>query len=161
MECISVFDMLKIGVGASSSHTLGAWRAAMRFLDKLALDHNISQLTKIKIELYGSLSLTGKGHATDIAVVMGLCGNDPTTYPVENIQGEIDSIKKMKKLPISGLQYVDFDWDKDIVFHQTFLPFHPNGMSITATISDKNVKETYIMAKSGFKRLLDSVTYRP
>lgn len=150
MECISVFDMLKIGVGPSSSHTLGPWRAAMRFLDKIALKHDISKLTSIQIDLYGSLSLTGLGHATDIAVVMGLCGNDPTTYPVENIQGDIDSIKKMKKLPLSGLQYVDFDWTENITFHRKFLPFHPNGLSFTALIDTKKVKETYYSIGGGF-----------
>jgi L-serine dehydratase len=142
--------MLKIGVGPSSSHTLGPWRAAMRFLDKLALKHDISQLTKIQIDLYGSLSLTGTGHATDIAVVMGLCGNDPTTYPVENIQGDIDSIKKMKKLPLSGLQYIDFNWEENITFHRKFLPFHPNGLSFTAQIGEKKVKETYYSIGGGF-----------
>ncbi len=150
MECISVFDMLKIGVGPSSSHTLGPWRAAGRFLDKMALSQDISKLSKLKIDLYGSLSLTGIGHATDIAVVMGLCGNDPTTYPVENIQGDIDSIKLMKKLPISGLQHIDFDWDSDITFHKKFLPFHPNGMTITAWIEEKKVKETYYSIGGGF-----------
>lgn len=150
MECISVFDMLKIGVGPSSSHTLGPWRAAMRFVDQLALEQDISKLLKIRVDLYGSLSLTGLGHATDIASVMGLCGNDPTSYPVENIQGDIDSIKKMKKLPLSALQFIDFDWEKDITFHKTFLPFHPNGITFTAQFSDKEVTETYYSIGGGF-----------
>ncbi len=142
--------MLKIGVGPSSSHTLGPWRAAMRFMDKVALEENISNLTNIQVELYGSLSLTGLGHATDIAVVMGLCGNDPKTYPVENIQGDVDSIKKMKKLPLNALKFVDFDWDKDIIFYKKFLPFHPNGMTITADFGDKKMKETYYSIGGGF-----------
>lgn len=150
IECISVFDMLKIGVGPSSSHTLGPWRAAMRFLDKLALTEDISKLTSIQVDLYGSLSLTGPGHATDIAVVMGLCGNDPTSYPVENIQGDIDSIKLMKKLPLSGLLHIDFDWDENIKFHKDFLPYHPNGITISANVSGKKMQETYFSIGGGF-----------
>ena len=142
--------MLKIGVGPSSSHTLGPWRAAMRFIDIIALEEDISQLTNIKIDLYGSLSLTGKGHATDIAVVMGLCGNDPKTFPVEQIQGDIDSIQKMKKIPLTALQFIDFDWDKDIVFQKKFLPFHPNGMTITGIFKTKKRVETFFSIGGGF-----------
>ncbi|MDC1194208.1 L-serine ammonia-lyase [Crocinitomicaceae bacterium] len=150
MECISIFDMLKIGVGPSSSHTLGPWRVAMRFMDIIALEEDISELTNIKIDLYGSLSLTGKGHATDIAVVMGLCGNDPKTFPVEQIQGDIDSIQKMKKIPLNALQFIDFAWDKDIVFQKKFLPFHPNGITITGIFKTKKRVETFFSIGGGF-----------
>ena len=76
-ECISVFDMLKIGVGPSSSHTLGPWRAAERFLLELRTENILQDVIRIKVDLYGSLSLTGKGHATDLAVMLGLSGQDP------------------------------------------------------------------------------------
>ena len=76
-ECISVFDMLKIGIGPSSSHTLGPWRAAERFLQELREENLLPKVTRIKTDLYGSLSLTGKGHATDLAVMLGLSGQDP------------------------------------------------------------------------------------
>ena len=72
-ECISVFDMLKIGVGPSSSHTLGPWRAAERFLGELRNENLLHKTTQVKIDLYGSLSLTGKGHATDLAVLLKGC----------------------------------------------------------------------------------------
>jgi L-serine dehydratase len=151
MECISVFDMLKIGVGPSSSHTLGPWRAAMRFLDKLALKSDISQIESLKVDLYGSLSLTGKGHATNIAVVMGLCGNDPVTYPVENIQIDIDRLKISKKLTLNNTPYANFDFETDIVFNRKFLPFHPNGISFSAIFKDgKKLKETYYSIGGGF-----------
>ena len=74
MECISVFDMLKIGVGPSSSHTLGPWRAAEKFLAELRSQNIINTVHRVKVDLYGSLSLTGKGHATDLAVMLGLSG---------------------------------------------------------------------------------------
>ena len=92
-ECISVFDMLKIGVGPSSSHTLGPWRAAERFLGELRKGKLLPAVSRIKIDLYGSLSLTGKGHATDLAVMLGLSGQDPEYIPVENIDVIIKSIK--------------------------------------------------------------------
>ena len=77
MDCISVFDMLKIGVGPSSSHTLGPWRAAEAFLKELEAASIFNKITKVRVDLYGSLSLTGKGHATDYAVMLGLSGADP------------------------------------------------------------------------------------
>ena len=92
-ECISVFDMLKIGVGPSSSHTLGPWRAAERFLVELTLEKVVHEVTRIKVDLYGSLSLTGIGHATDLAIMLGLSGQDPEYIPVENIDKIITSIK--------------------------------------------------------------------
>jgi len=81
-ECISVFDMLKIGVGPSSSHTLGPWRAAERFLGELRNEKLILSINRIKVDLYGSLSLTGKGHATDFAIMLGLSGQDPEYIPI-------------------------------------------------------------------------------
>jgi L-serine dehydratase len=93
-ECISVFDMLKIGVGPSSSHTLGPWRAAERFLNELKEANKLSKVAHIKVDLYGSLSLTGKGHATDYAVMLGLSGQDPEYIPVQNIDSIIQAIKK-------------------------------------------------------------------
>jgi len=83
-QFISVFDMLKIGVGPSSSHTLGPWRAAQAFIEKLQINNVFHLVDKIKIDLYGSLSLTGKGHATDIAVLLGLSGEDPETIDVRD-----------------------------------------------------------------------------
>ena len=90
-EAISVFDMLKIGVGPSSSHTLGPWRAAQRFLSELNENGIMRETVRIRTDLYGSLSLTGTGHATDLAVMLGLSGQDPEFIPVAGISGIIDS----------------------------------------------------------------------
>ena len=81
MESISVFDMLSIGVGPSSSHTLGPWRAAKAWIQNLQQNEQFTMVSSVSVDLFGSLSLTGKGHATDIAVVMGLLGTDPVTFP--------------------------------------------------------------------------------
>ncbi|HMB61682.1 MAG TPA: serine dehydratase beta chain, partial [Eudoraea sp.] len=83
MECISVFDMLKIGVGPSSSHTLGPWRAAERWIAELKAENLFTEVAGMEVHMYGSLSLTGKGHATDYAVMLGLSGADPEQIPIE------------------------------------------------------------------------------
>ena len=93
MECISVFDMLKIGVGPSSSHTLGPWRAAERWIKELKENKKFDAVEKITVDLYGSLSLTGKGHATDYASILGLCGYNPETIETEQIGTIIKTIK--------------------------------------------------------------------
>ena len=102
MECISVFDMLKIGVGPSSSHTLGPWRAAERWIKELKTENLFNQVEKISIDLYGSLSLTGKGHATDIAVMLGLSGFDPITFPIEQIDETISIITSENILKLNN-----------------------------------------------------------
>jgi L-serine dehydratase len=151
MECISVFDMLKIGVGPSSSHTLGPWRAANRFIDKLKEKKKFEEVGSITVDLYGSLSLTGKGHATDVAVLLGLFGFDPTTFPVEQISRQIENTRTSKKLHLNSERIIAFDFDRDIVFNRKFLPFHPNGITFTALLENgKTVKEVYYSIGGGF-----------
>ncbi|MDC8004658.1 L-serine ammonia-lyase [Aureisphaera galaxeae] len=151
MESISVFDMLSIGVGPSSSHTLGPWRAALRWIDHLKRNDKFDKVTSIKVDLYGSLSLTGKGHATDIAVVMGLCGYDPVTFPTEKIQETIQAIEKTGKLDFDSSSALPFSISEHVQFHRKFLPFHPNGMTFTAVLSDGNMEErTYYSIGGGF-----------
>ena len=116
MESISVFDMLSIGVGPSSSHTLGPWRAAKAWIEKLQQLELFTSVATVKVNLYGSLSLTGKGHATDISVVMGLLGADPVTFPIENIQKEVDALKKANKLLLNNEKPIPFS------FFLCFLP---------------------------------------
>ncbi len=99
-EQISVFDILKIGVGPSSSHTLGPWRAAQRFVKDLHLKGKLSEINSIHVNLYGSLAKTGIGHGTDIAIMLGLSGFDPVTMDINQINPVIESIKKDKKINI-------------------------------------------------------------
>jgi L-serine dehydratase len=136
-ECISVFDMLKIGVGPSSSHTLGPWRAAERFLSELRNDYNISDVTRVKIDLYGSLSLTGKGHATDLAVMLGLSGQDPEYIPIKDIDGIIKLIETKNEINLGNEIDIPFYFLQDIVFNKNFLPFHANGLTFTAYFKDE------------------------
>lgn len=131
-ECISVFDMLKIGVGPSSSHTLGPWRAAERFLKELKVANLFLDLERVKVDLYGSLSLTGKGHASDLAVMLGLSGQDPEYIPIENIASIIKKIEEKNELILGNEIVIPFHFLQDIVFNKEFLPFHANGMKFTA-----------------------------
>ena len=151
-EPISVFDMLKIGVGPSSSHTLGPWKAAARFLYELNVDGGPDSVKSIKILLYGSLAKTGKGHGTDIAVQLGLCGFDPVTFDVSSISATINNIAKSKQLNLNGVKNVSFDPQTDIVFLFTeILPFHSNGITFLAEFENgENKSETYYSIGGGF-----------
>jgi len=150
MECISIFDMLKIGVGPSSSHTLGPWRAAERWIKELKEKNSFDKVEKITVDLYGSLSLTGKGHATDYAVVLGLNGSDPEHIPVENINSIIEAVKTGSILNFNNEKGISFDFKTDIVFNQKFLPFHSNGIVFSALIKGRNHKSTYYSIGGGF-----------
>ena len=142
--------MLKIGVGPSSSHTLGPWRAAERWIGELKTDNLFKQIISIRVDLYGSLSLTGKGHATDYAVMLGLSGADPETVPVENIQQIIDTIKSTNTLDFNGERALVFN-SNQIVFNKEFLPFHSNGITFTATtIENKTISSTFYSIGGGF-----------
>lgn len=150
MECISVFDMLKIGIGPSSSHTLGPWRAAEKWIAELKADRLFDKVENIKVDLYGSLCLTGKGHATDLAVMLGLSGADPEQIPVEDIQGIIDDISNTLCLKLNNERTIDFDPETDIVFDREFLPFHANGMTFTATAEGNTYTSTFYSIGGGF-----------
>ncbi len=150
-ECISVFDMLKIGVGPSSSHTLGPWRAAERFLSELRNENILKKTIRIKVDLYGSLSLTGKGHATDLALMLGLSGQDPEYIPVQNIAGIIKIIEDKNEIILGNEISIPFYFLQDIVFNKNFLPFHANGLKFTAYTNDETEYiSTYYSIGGGF-----------
>ena len=150
MECISVFDMLKIGIGPSSSHTLGPWRAAERWIKELERANKFDAVETIKVELYGSLSLTGKGHATDLAIMLGLSGTNPETISTENIHNIIDTIKKTKTLLLNNKRALAFNPKTDIVFNRKFLPFHANGLKFSAVCHGKKTTSTFYSIGGGF-----------
>ncbi|WP_394749914.1 L-serine ammonia-lyase [Spongiimicrobium salis] len=150
MESISVFDMLKIGVGPSSSHTLGPWRAAERWIAELKEEDVFTAIDRVKIDLYGSLSLTGKGHATDFAVILGLSGADPETIPVPSIHATIAAVKTKKTLQLNNEKELTFDFDRDITFNKKFLPFHSNALTFTAITPSKTISSTFYSIGGGF-----------
>jgi L-serine dehydratase len=150
-ECISVFDMLKIGVGPSSSHTLGPWRAAERFLEELRSQSVLPEISRVKVDLYGSLSLTGKGHATDLAVMLGLSGQDPEYIPIENIAGIIKTIETKNEIILGNQFTIPFYFLQDIVFNKDFLPFHANGLKFTAyKTNNTEYESTFYSIGGGF-----------
>ena len=149
-QFISVFDMLKIGVGPSSSHTLGPWRAAQQWICKLQREALFNNITAIHVDLYGSLSLTGKGHATDIAILLGLSGTDPEYIPIDAIEQIISAIKNTNTIEFNGTKTIPYT-KETIVFNRDFLPFHSNGMTFIAYENTKIIsKETYYSIGGGF-----------
>lgn len=151
-EAISVFDMFKIGVGPSSSHTLGPWRAAQLFVESLKATKRLESVVKIQVLLYGSLAKTGIGHGTNIAVLLGLCGFDPETFDVNAIDSTIEQIKGEKRLVIDGVHAIDFDYDSQLQFLMTeSLPFHPNALTfLVDTKLGDTFSETYYSIGGGF-----------
>ncbi|HMB91130.1 MAG TPA: L-serine ammonia-lyase [Rhodothermales bacterium] len=151
IETISVFDMLKIGVGPSSSHTLGPWRAVQRWVEDLREEVDLAAIDAIRINLYGSLALTGRGHCTDQAICLALLGYDPETVPVESISKIIDDLCQEKIINLSGERSIDFDPVADIVYLKSErLPFHANGMTCSATVGNQLLESTYYSIGGGF-----------
>lgn len=151
-EAISVFDIFKIGVGPSSSHTLGPWRAAQLFLQSLEQKQQLSQVTSLHVLLYGSLAKTGKGHGTDVAVLMGLSGEDPVTCDVGRLDEKVQRIRNTKKLVLHGKHEIDFDPQENIEFLFTeSLPYHPNALTFMITLQNgEQYAATYYSVGGGF-----------
>jgi len=151
-EQISVFDMFKIGIGPSSSHTLGPWRAAQQFVQMLEQQDLLPLVEGIKILLYGSLAKTGKGHGTDIAILLGLSGDDPVTFDVNAIDTKINSIKTCGKLMLAGDTEITFSAQDDLLFlFNESLPYHPNAVTFQAFLmGDKAISATFYSIGGGF-----------
>lgn len=149
---ISAFDIFKIGIGPSSSHTVGPMNAGKSFIDLLISSGELPRTTRIVVDLYGSLSLTGKGHATDIAIMMGLTGNSPQNVNIDSIAGFTQEVARTGRLPVAeGTHVVDFSPDENILFHTETLPRHENGMRITAwNGTERLLSKTYYSVGGGF-----------
>jgi L-serine dehydratase len=152
VEAISTFDIFKIGVGPSSSHTLGPWRAAQRFLARCRDLGLFEQIARVRTDLYGSLAKTGKGHGTDLAVLLGLSGEDPVTCDPAGLAEQAAAIRAAGTIRLGGVKPVPFWPDTDLVFNPgVTLPFHPNGMTFTAFLADgAEHAETYYSVGGGF-----------
>ncbi|MCB5306471.1 L-serine ammonia-lyase [Yersinia massiliensis] len=149
---ISVFDMFKIGIGPSSSHTVGPMKAGKEFADLLVTQGLMPSVTRVAVDVYGSLSLTGKGHHTDIAIIMGLAGNMPDTVDIDSIPAFIRDVELRQKLMLAnGLHEVDFPREGGMVFRSDNLPLHENGMQIHAFAGDEKIlSKTYYSIGGGF-----------
>ncbi|WP_031434702.1 L-serine ammonia-lyase [Methylomarinum vadi] len=129
---ISVFDIFKIGIGPSSSHTVGPMRAARLFAELLLQEYGAEEITRLRIELFGSLGATGKGHGTDKAVLLGLQGELPDQIDPDTIPDKLDAIRQHKQLLLLNRLPVAFKESRDLIFRLEALPFHANGMRFSA-----------------------------
>lgn len=147
---ISTFDLFSIGIGPSSSHTVGPMRAARRFL--LEMDpKSLARITEVEVDLYGSLALTGKGHGTDRAILMGLEGEEPETIEPATVEGRVEAIEQEKRLHLLGTHDLAFDPARHLLFHQRDqLPRHPNGMRFVArAAADETLSEAVFYSVGG------------
>ncbi|KPL94920.1 MULTISPECIES: L-serine ammonia-lyase [Vibrio] len=154
---LSIFDIYKIGVGPSSSHTNGPMIAGFNFTQKI--DAQLKQVKRIQIDLYGSLSLTGIGHHTDRATLLGLLGNRPDTIKITSANQAMRKAIEDKSLMVSGNHEIHFDVESDLLFHKTNLPLHENGMTISAFDASGSLldMETYYSIGGGFIATADEL----
>jgi len=149
---ISIFDIYKIGIGPSSSHTVGPMKAGKAFIDQLRSIGKLRDVSKITVDVYGSLSLTGRGHHTDIAIIMGLAGNTPEKVDIDTIPAFIDRVEKTERLPVGmHCHTVDFPCIGGMNFHSHNLELHENGMKIHAWQDEQILlSKTYYSTGGGF-----------
>ena len=134
---VSVFDLFKIGIGPSSSHTVGPMRAARLFVERLRREGNLTRASRVHAALYGSLGATGKGHGSDKAVLLGLAGHEPETVDVEAIPALLATIRSERAVWLGATQRIAFDEKTDLTFHRRqSLPLHANGMQLRAFDAD-------------------------
>ncbi len=135
---ISAFDLFKIGIGPSSSHTVGPMRAAAMFVDSLASGGLLDQVTGVEVELFGSLGATGHGHGSVKAVVLGLTGELPETVDPEAAEPLVASVREAGRLRLLGRREIGFDIGEDVILHRRKrLPFHSNAMRFAALARDE------------------------
>lgn len=149
---ISIFDLFKIGIGPSSSHTVGPMKAANLFVSALSQQQLLTQVDRVQVELFGSLGATGKGHGSDIAVMLGLMGEQPQTTDVTAISQKIADIQAQNTLSLNQQHEINFVADKDLILNgRVSLPHHPNALTITAfTGNDIVYQNTYYSIGGGF-----------
>jgi L-serine dehydratase len=161
---ISVFDLFSVGIGPSSSHTVGPMKAAQHFVQLLQQNHHIQQTETILVELYGSLALTGKGHSTDLAILMGLEGEHPRTIDPESIHPRSKKIRTEQLLLLGGQRNIHFQYDQHLLFHyQEILPYHTNGIRFTAFSNSKTLllSQVYYSVGGGFIVTEQEVNQQP
>nr|WP_280954886.1 serine dehydratase beta chain [Paludibacterium denitrificans] len=150
---ISVFDLFKIGIGPSSSHTVGPMRAAHQFVSRLAKDGLLNTVSRIRSEMYGSLGATGKGHGSDGAVLLGLIGELPDKVDTDTVPQKLTDIRNGKRIKVLGQHDIAFDENNDLILlKRKSLPYHPNGMIFKAYDSAGNIlsMRTYYSVGGGF-----------
>ena len=154
----SIFDIFKIGIGPSSSHTVGPMVISNQFSSLLKTKKYLNKINKLSIVLYGSLAATGLGHASDVAVLLGLCGKTPQNVDTDMMNEEVINIKKNKRLRLLDGVSIDFDYDKDLIMKMEFLPFHSNAITFYAYEDGKLlIEKTYYSIGGGFVLCEDEI----
>ena len=150
---ISVFDLFSVGIGPSSSHTVGPMRAAQYFVDTLVAQGMLERVTRVKAELFGSLGATGKGHGSPKAVLMGLEGEAPESVDLTTMPKRLERIREQKQLLLGGTQSIHFDELEDLImYRKKSLPYHPNGLCFEAfdEAGEQVLKRCYYSVGGGF-----------
>ena len=148
---ISVFDLFKLGVGPSSSHTMGPMKAGALFVQELEERGLIDTVSRVQVNLYGSLSATGKGHGTDCASLAGLMGNEPHSVAPDLMASILDRTAKTGLLRLAGQREISFKLEEDLCFHDEALPHHPNGMTLLAWCGGEEIyRNTFYSIGGGF-----------
>ncbi|MCK2041530.1 L-serine ammonia-lyase [Chromohalobacter salexigens] len=148
---ISVFDLFKVGIGPSSSHTVGPMRAACDFIDALRAHDWLTRVTRIEVHLHGSLCATGKGHGTDQAVIMGLMGERPACIDPEIVPACMEELRESQTLLLAGQQPISFPWARDMQWHEESLAYHPNALRLIAhSHGEELYRNTYYSVGGGF-----------
>ncbi len=148
---ISVFDLFKIGLGPSSSHTVGPMRAAFDFVAELKAHDLMARVARVEVQLFGSLSATGLGHGTDRAVIMGLMGERPDYIDPSVISPRLEALRESRRLKLDGQRVIFFDWSRDMQLLDECLPHHPNALRLTAHGRQGELyRNTYYSVGGGF-----------
>jgi L-serine dehydratase len=149
---VSVFDLFKIGIGPSSSHTVGPLRAALMFVTRLRASPEFHTVSRIRAELYGSLGATGKGHGSDKGIMLGLMGEAPDTVDPDSIERKVADVRDAGVLRLAGEKAIQFSVRQDILFYRQALPDHPNGLKLVALDESGAVvrEATYLSVGGGF-----------
>ena len=152
MESISVFEIIKVGIGPSSSHTMGPWNAAENFIKQIKTNYDLQKTEEIYVEFFGSLAKTGIGHGTDIAGMMGLSGENFKTIDTTKIDEKIETIKSSQQINLGGEKLIPFIYGKNLILNkEKSLDFHPNGMIFKAVFSNgEELAQDYYSVGGGF-----------
>jgi L-serine dehydratase len=146
-----IFDLFSIGIGPSSSHTVGPMRAAYAFMQDIKQEGSLQDVHSLTVELYGSLAFTGEGHGTDRAILLGLEGDLPHSVDLEKADKILDIVKKRNSLKLMGEKEVSFSLIKDLIFHKgKHLPYHSNAMKFTALCGEVKIEKVYYSIGGGF-----------
>ena len=149
---VSAFELFKIGIGPSSSHTVGPMLAARRFLSEASAEGVFDRIGEVIVELFGSLALTGRGHATDRAILFGLLGERPDRIDPDRALAQVDEVKRSGRLCLLGIRPIAFDEQLHFIFHRESLPRHPNGLRLSARDASGRTffQRTYYSIGGGF-----------